>query len=929
MPPPPRKPQKHGGGGISPLSLILRLVPLVLLPLLVAILQPDLEGGKADLKLVLLAAACGTVISAAVPTPCISFIVMAVTLMLLLSVAHLQALQDSMPSGNDMSSFKIDHVKLKEASLGNAGIADDGRRKSAANAIASLRWRPHPPKLVAPVSLKTFSVVLPCAFEGEFAEKTVWAIYENTDKKALKEIIVVDDGTRPPLKHEMSEKLLAGGPGVPPMRIVRHERTLGLISAKKSGGDAATGDVIVFFDCHVSPRVGWEKSFLKQMGRAGDHRTMVVPTITTLDPDTWQEVHDGVGGKAMYILWNNDFTWLNNVGRDVPIMSGGLLGLSRKWWEETGGYDDKMVAWGGENIDQSMRSWLCGGRIEVADGAYVAHMWRDPAKPKTMLRYPIPTEDVMRNKARAATAWFGDFIKKVMTFPEYEMFTKFNQSIGDMSKFDKLKKELQCAPFTAYLRRFSYLYFDGGLLPEKVYQIREKKTGLCLERKILASPPHDLILAPCAGSKESDRSDAQIFHVSNKDKSKKCCSGICHWNFHQCLDSQGVGKPVHTTDCEIGGIAQVQHFHLSDNGQLQWKPAMFGAAGCVAPLQVSYAGAARLVEPDLCNVVVEKVPGSGEHTGGEGQSVPAKFRLKSRHHGGGCGTAGPAESEAGKASGFDLWYRACDDSDRQQIFQATPMNGGFRIQAGTTNACFDSAGGSQVILYPCYDENAQNMNQVWQVRAARLIWEHGDSSVCLDEEVYKDKVDPPAGEYTLKTCSQKVGQRLKREDRDDGTFFIRDQDAKKCLARLSGNVLGLAPCSKNDRWDTNGAKGVQLRHVESGDCLDKNDGQRPILYPCHMSKFVSESQKFFFGHGGIHNFPTWGDNGRKRTFAQCLDRKPAPLTKVVVTECASAAKDGVAWERFNEFVPLERQIWNDSPRPPDDAPILGGDMDPP
>ena len=73
-------------------------------------------------------------------------------------------------------------------------------------------------------------------------------------------------------------------------------------------------------------------------------------------------------------------------GRDAPLMSGGLLALSRRWWEETGGYDTKMVAWGGENIDQSLRSWLCGGRIEVADGAYVAHMWRDPKNPKTVAR---------------------------------------------------------------------------------------------------------------------------------------------------------------------------------------------------------------------------------------------------------------------------------------------------------------------------------------------------------------------------------------------------------------------------------------------------------------------------------------------------------------------------------------------------------------
>ena len=104
-------------------------------------------------------------------------------------------------------------------------------------------------------------------------------------------------------------------------------------------------------------------------------------------------------------------------------------------------------------------------RIEVADGAFVAHMWRDPKNPKTVLRYPIPTKDVMRNKARAATAWFGEFTEKVMTFPEYEMFTKNGETIGDMSEFGQLKQKLGCAPFASYLDRFFYIYLDGGLLP--------------------------------------------------------------------------------------------------------------------------------------------------------------------------------------------------------------------------------------------------------------------------------------------------------------------------------------------------------------------------------------------------------------------------------------------------------------------------------
>ena len=31
-------------------------------------------------------------------------------------------------------------------------------------------------------------------------------------------------------------------------------------------------------------------AFLKQMKRKQDHRTIVVPTITSLNPDTWKEI---------------------------------------------------------------------------------------------------------------------------------------------------------------------------------------------------------------------------------------------------------------------------------------------------------------------------------------------------------------------------------------------------------------------------------------------------------------------------------------------------------------------------------------------------------------------------------------------------------------------------------------------------------------
>lgn len=36
------------------------------------------------------------------------------------------------------------------------------------------------------------------------------------------------------------------------------------------------------------------------------------------------------------------------------------------------------------------------------------------------LRYTMNTEDVMRNKARAVSAWLGPFTQKSLSFPEYD-----------------------------------------------------------------------------------------------------------------------------------------------------------------------------------------------------------------------------------------------------------------------------------------------------------------------------------------------------------------------------------------------------------------------------------------------------------------------------------------------------------------------------
>lgn len=50
-------------------------------------------------------------------------------------------------------------------------------------------------------------------------------------------------------------------------------------------------------------------------------------------------------------------------------------------WEESGKYDPGMLEWGGENLEQSMRVWMCGGEIFVVRDSFVGHIFDRPPKP--------------------------------------------------------------------------------------------------------------------------------------------------------------------------------------------------------------------------------------------------------------------------------------------------------------------------------------------------------------------------------------------------------------------------------------------------------------------------------------------------------------------------------------------------------------------
>ncbi|CAJ1451033.1 unnamed protein product [Effrenium voratum] len=413
-------------------------------------------------------------------------------------------------------------------------------------------------------AVQKISVVLPCAGEGQYALNTVRAVYETTPQSVLHEIIVVDDGTDPPLEQSFLTPEVLDKYGA---TILRHAETVGLIGAKKDGGDAATGDIVVFFDCHVAPQPGWHESFLRLIGE--NYRRIVTPVITDLDVGTWQQIGGSHGQAKCYLTWDADFKWFSSEDPYVPILSGGLLGISKRWWNETGGYDVEMVGWGGENLDQSLRSWLCGGEIMMAQDSFVAHMWRKPDDPRTRANYQVKAGAASRNRLRAAMAWYGEFSEKLASFPGLQS-KRLNPDgtpwYGNLDNILEVKKRLKCKSFAWFMHRFKHVYEDGGLIPKETFTIRpENNRGQCLTYEGGAGTSPNgrggAVLRPCDGS------ERQKWHGANRAAGSGCCSGLRAWNTDQCVEGVAGGK-IATMVCDVSGQNPQQAWRL-EAGELR------------------------------------------------------------------------------------------------------------------------------------------------------------------------------------------------------------------------------------------------------------------------------------------------------------------------------------------------------------------------
>ncbi|KAF7458549.1 putative polypeptide n-acetylgalactosaminyltransferase 12 [Cryptosporidium felis] len=321
-------------------------------------------------------------------------------------------------------------------------------------------------------NFKGISLIIPIRDEDEFISKTISFTLELPNSGLLREIIVVDDCSKNEVSKLLDQQLPSHYHKF--IKVIRLDKCEGLIRSRILGADASKSSVIVFMDGHCRPKEGWIQPLIDRLRQKP--KAIVCPMIEDIDRYTWKDI--GTFGLKMMFDWNFEFNWYEDFTDTIPIASGGLYAIAREWWDESGKYDPGMLEWGGENIEQSIRIWRCGGEIVAEKKSRVGHIFKRDPKPNPENKLVL---QVQRNQKRAALVWLDK--KRYKYFETIHDIVKTlneTQSGVDLEQRHLIKEKLNCKPFSWYVDKFRSSFERGGLLLDNFRHLKHRVSGLCL-----------------------------------------------------------------------------------------------------------------------------------------------------------------------------------------------------------------------------------------------------------------------------------------------------------------------------------------------------------------------------------------------------------------------------------------------------------------
>ena len=255
-----------------------------------------------------------------------------------------------------------------------------------------MRFKP-PPAPVRANDWRSLAVAPLEVFEPQLPATVVVPYYQAPDELALTlaglerqayprdlfEVIVVDDGSNPPL--ELLEPT--------PLRLrVIHQEDLGfgLARARNNGARAAEGDIVVFLDCDMVPEADWLRSHARWHHAASDVLSLgfrchvdVAGVDAAAVRDRADSLGELFGGRPIqrpeWIERRMELT--DDLASDADdvfrVVTGGNFAVSAEFFRCVGEFDESFTQWGSEDIEFGWRAYALGAVLVPERSALCWH----------------------------------------------------------------------------------------------------------------------------------------------------------------------------------------------------------------------------------------------------------------------------------------------------------------------------------------------------------------------------------------------------------------------------------------------------------------------------------------------------------------------------------------------------------------------------
>ena len=209
------------------------------------------------------------------------------------------------------------------------------------------------------------TVILPCYMGQQELALTFAGLSKQTYPHHLIEVIVVDDGSDPPIKV----------PSQLPFEtsvVVQERDGFGLARARNLGAENAKGEILIFLDCDMIPEPQLVEAHSRwhhenEFGLTLGFRSHAdFSGISPEDLIQANEFEGLVSGRKVttpqWIEFHMGRTKnLTSADSDLfRIATGGNLGVRKSFFETTGGFDSSFRQWGGEDIEFGFRAFNLG-----------------------------------------------------------------------------------------------------------------------------------------------------------------------------------------------------------------------------------------------------------------------------------------------------------------------------------------------------------------------------------------------------------------------------------------------------------------------------------------------------------------------------------------------------------------------------------------